>query len=98
MLNISYNSCTSTITPRKTKIDFTFEKSLVRYVHSSKSLLHLDISGIGISIKQLTYFLEKGLRKSRMLLSCHMNDLGLNGDYLEKAKKVLKTVDYSSLV
>ena len=52
------------------------ESILAHFIHYSNTLIHLDISNLPISTQSYMYIAKFGLRKSRSLLSCHMESVG----------------------
>ena len=56
--------------------------SLAKYLHHSRHLLHLDISGLAMSLDNYMYIAKHGLRKSHTLLAVHMGGMSLLDDQL----------------
>lgn len=59
-------------------------------------MILLDISGMGLKFKDYAHIAERGLRKSKTLLSVHMQGMGLSdGDLikLRRALRVIKTLN-----
>ena len=54
-----------------------FHVKLASFLHKSDSMIFLDISGLGLKFKDYNYIAERGLRKSKTLLSVHMQGMGL---------------------
>jgi hypothetical protein len=69
-----------------------FDEAITKFVRYSKSLLHLNMSGMGLSEDTLNCLCTKGIRKSKTLLSVHLtgniNELQL----LDKVRKWLNVV------
>jgi hypothetical protein len=53
------------------------ENQICEFLHFSNSILHFDMSGLGLSFESYKLICELGLRKSRTLISCHINEMGL---------------------
>ena len=49
-----------------------FQKKFADFLRHSRSLQHLDLSGLGFSEETLKYITLNGLRKSKTLLAIHM--------------------------
>lgn len=64
-------------------------------MHTSHTLLHLDISCMQLSVDQLQFIARLGLRKARTILSVHMNNTGFSFAQLEPVRKALKVKEYS---
>ena len=75
--------------PKGDKSSFSFEQALCHFVHYSSALVHLDISGMGMTPEQSEYILANGLRKSRTLMACHANGLALS----EKSVQAILKID-----
>ena len=59
-------------------------------MHHSTSLLHLDISCLGLSWESYKYIALNGLRKSHTLLSVHISGMGLMDSEMIELREVLK--------
>lgn len=73
-----------------------FHLKLAKFLHKSENMILLDISGMGLKFKDYAHIAERGLRKSKTLLSVHMQGMGLSdGDLikLRRALRVIKTLN-----
>ena len=61
----------------------------------SKTLQHLDISGMGFKESTLKYITLWGIRKSKTLLAIHMSGNFSNKELLNKTRRWLKVVRIS---
>mmetsp|Transcript_2384 Transcript_2384/g.3647 ORF Transcript_2384/g.3647 Transcript_2384/m.3647 type:complete len:190 (-) Transcript_2384:2208-2777(-) len=78
-INMKGNVVTSVKKPIDVrKLGFT--ETLAKFLHFSDSLLHIDLSGLGLSPNSLKFILLKGLRMSRSLLSCHFSGINIHMD------------------
>lgn len=71
-LNISTNSCK--------KNGSELSEQISKFLHYSDSLIHFDMSSLGLAFPDYLHIAEKGLRKSKTLLSAHMSGMGLLTD------------------
>ena len=90
-LNLSWNSAYSS----NPEVQGQFEKKLADFVRHSKTLQHLDISGMGFKESTLKYIALWGLRKSKTLLAVHMSGNFQNHELLVKMRTWLKVVHIS---
>ena len=67
----------------------SFESILCAYMHYSPFLLHLDMSYTELSFESLIQIVYKGIRKSRTMLSIHLNGIGLIAGQLQKFKEAM---------
>jgi len=66
------------------------EDAFASFLHYSDSLMHFDMSGIEMSIEGYFHVAERGIRKSRTLLSIHMGGMPLRQDELQELRQSLK--------
>jgi len=84
-LNIGYNppgakrSIKEEINKDKNALQPTrsLDEAIVDFLHDSDTLLHFDMSGLGLQFESYKKIAEKGIRKSRTLLAIHMSGMGL---------------------
>lgn len=75
-LNLSFNSSRipgnfiSKSIVQNSQLEVT--DSIVDFIHYSDTLLHIDLGGMDFDFEDLTKIIQKGLRRSRTLLSCHL--------------------------
>ena len=70
-----------------------FKKKFSDFLRYSRSLQHLDLSGLGFSEETLQYITLNGIRKSKTLLSIHMaGNFGYHG-LLVKMRQWLKVIN-----
>lgn len=93
-LNIAYNSGhLKKDDDNKAK---SFEEVLCHFLHTSGTLLHLDISGLGLSLDSILYIANRGLRKSRTLQAVHMSGLNLRANEQILLRQALKVKEVTS--
>ena len=90
-LNLSWNSANTSNKNAQVK----FNKSFADFLRHSKSLQHLDISGMGFKEASLEHIALRGIRKSKTLLAIHMSGNLSNQDLLIKMRMWLKVVQTS---
>ena len=83
-LDLSYNSAKQVGIFNKTAVDESSEnnviKTIANFIHFSDHLLHVDLGGLNFNQIELEYIVDRGLRKSRTLLSCHLVGANNFGD------------------
>jgi len=67
-LNISFNTCNK---------GTDLHERIAKFLHNSDTLIHLDISGLSLEFSDYKHIVERGIRKSRTLLSIHMSGMGI---------------------
>ena len=68
-LNIAFNSSNNTGKLEGAKDPLA--QAISDFIHFSDTLLHISLDGMSFPFESSLYIAEKGLRKSRTLLSCH---------------------------
>ena len=92
-LNIAYNS--GHLKKNDETKTRSFEEVFSHFLHTSGTLLHLDISGLGLSLEAILYVANCGLRKSRTLLAVHMSGMNLRADERVLLREALKVKEAS---
>ena len=87
-LNIGYNS--GAASTRLAEEVSPLEKSLSDFMHQSSTLVHLDMSCLGLTFGAYKYIALNGLRKSRTLLAVHISGMGLRDQEMSEFRDLLK--------
>jgi hypothetical protein len=87
-LNIGYNS--GAASTRLAEEVSPLEKSLSDFMHHSSTLIHLDMSCLGLTFGGYKYIALNGLRKSRTLLAVHISGMGLRDQEMVEFRELLK--------
>lgn len=87
-LNIGCNSGASST--RTLEEVSPLEKSLSDFMHYSSTLVHLDMSCLGLTFGAYKYIARNGLRKSRTLLAVHISGMGLLDREMIEFRELLK--------
>ena len=78
LLNIGYNSPGSKKQiVNEDQNEKSLELSIADFLHYSETLLHFDMSGLGLPFDSYKLIAERGIRKSRTLIAIHMSGMGL---------------------
>jgi len=93
-LNIAYNS--GHLKKNDGNKKKSFEEVLCHFLHTSGTLLHLDISGLGLSFDAILHIANRGLRKSRTLQAVHMSGLNLRANEQILLRQALKVKEVTS--
>lgn len=89
-LNLSYNI--GKYPKNHNAIELTtesFEASLVSLLYLSKTLMHLDLSGMHLSPKQCCHIAQYGMRRSHTLMAVHLSGMNLKGPDINKFREKL---------
>ena len=62
------------------------------FLRHSRSLQHLDVSGMGFTEQSLEHITLKGIRKSKTLLAIHMEGNFMNQELGTKVRKWLNVL------
>lgn len=87
-LNIGYNS--GAASTRAAEEASPLEKSLSNFMHHSSTLIHLDMSCLGLTFGGYKFIALNGLRKSRTLLAVHISGMGLRDQEMIEFRELLK--------
>ena len=94
-LNIAYNS--GHLKKNDGSKAKSFEEVLCHFLHTSGTLLHLDMSGLGLSLEAILHVANCGLRKSRTLLAVHMSGMNLRAEERVLLRQALKVKEVTSM-
>ncbi len=91
-LNLSWNSMSDEGIPSLEQLD-EFRNKFANFLRHSRTLQHLDLSGMGFGEATLKHVTLGGFRKAKTLLAIHMSGNFDNQDLLFQFRSWMKVVE-----